>query len=348
MMANTTSTIRNAQWIDDNAFLDALDFEWRTAREIASDMKMFGTRVSLAQIRERMAEFVTYECVEVSGDTWRIATTPMPTPANDNAPGLKLNMLHHCDCLKLMKSIPDGSVNLILCDLPYGTCGGQIDGRNIDIPIDLEAFWVEARRILAPQGNVLMFGSQPFTTDLINSNREWFRYAMVWQKDKPSGYNHARNKPLKDHEDILWFSPGFTAHQRQDGKAGTTSNRATYNPWRATEVEKVNNPKRCPNNRFTKDTKRYAGRHTYLGLTNCPRSVFYYPKERGGIHPYQKPLALLDDLIRQFSNPGDVVLDPTAGGGSTAIAAAGAGRQWIAIEKDEGVVVRARMRIAKM
>lgn len=347
MTANTTSTIRNARWIADDFFLDALDTEWRTAHEIADDMRLFGTPATLNEVRSRMTEFASYDIIEADGDAWRMPLPQTPCPANDNEAGLKLNMLHHGDCLKLMKSIPDGSVNLLLCDLPYGTCGGRVDGRNIDVPIDLKAFWVEARRILAPHGNVLMFGSQPFTTDLINANREWFKFAMVWRKDKPSGFNHARNKPMKDHEDILWFSPGYTAHARRPGQAGTTENRATYNPWRASEIEKTNNPNRCLNNRYTKDTKRYTGRHVYKGLKNCPRSVLEYAKERGGFHPYQKPVALLDDLIRMFSNPGDLVLDPTAGSGATAIAASKASRDWIAIEQDVGVFQRARERITR-
>lgn len=320
--------------MDDDVFIDALDYRFRDAKDIVSRMAQ---PCSPDEVVERMNEFTSFTPdIESAGERWRIA---LPDT------GLSLG-LHQGDCLKVMRDLRDQSVDLILADLPYGTCGGKSkSGRNIDIPLNLEALWAEYRRIIKPLGNIVLFGSQPFSTDLIIGCREWFKYNLVWQKDKATGFNHSRNKPMKDFEDILIFTPAYTTHARQAGQSGTTANRATYNPWRAREVVAVNNPNRNRNCSYQRNVKAYPGRHRYSALKDCPRMVLNYPVERERFHTYQKPVALLDDLIRMYSNPGELVLDNCAGSGSTAIAAEGAGRQWIAIEQDPHYYEVAKARI---
>lgn len=299
-----------------------------------------------------MMDFVAEtEDVEAVGASWRlVATTPTLPPANDNRPALALNTIHHGDCLALMRDIPDQSVALVLCDLPYGTCGAKsAAGHPIDIPLDLEALWREYRRIVTPTGNIVLFGSQPFSTDLIVSARDLHKYSNIWKKDKPTGHDHARNKPLKNYEEVLVFSPANVAHARKPGKrrSGTTLTRATFNPWKAKEVIKRNNPLSNGRSRYAPNIKAYEGRHTYLGLEDCPRMVLEYAKERGGRHPYQKPQVLLDDLIRMYSNAGEIVLDNCAGSGATAVAAIRAERQWIAIEQASDIYEDAAAWIAQ-
>lgn len=373
----------------DAAIIDALNADYQCARRIHEGVVAAGVKVSRAAVYQRMPILARLypDLIEQNGEAkeWRLKSAedaptdepasksaatakqkakPRAVPkrstqasndnpilaANDILEPLALNTLHHGDCLELMKAIPDQSVDLVLCDPPYGTCGARSkSGRDIDIRIDLQALWKEYRRIIKPTGNILLFGSQPFSTDLANAARDWFKYSNIWRKDKPTGADHARNKPLKDFEEILLFTPGKIGHARKpDGpKIGTTANRATYNPWRAKEVLKVNNPRRNVRATYQKKNRVYPDRNTRMGLIECPRSTLEYPKERvpAGGNPYRKPVALLDDLIRMYSNAGDVVLDNCAGSGSTAVAAIGAGRQWIAIEQNDDCFAEAAGRI---
>lgn len=347
--------------IEDEHFIAALSQAFRTHKTIQARMNAAGYPTTLEIICERMNEFVEFGggTIEKRGKSWRIGPTGeeivsarvITTPALDpEFTPLAINTLHHGDCLELMKRIPDHSVDLILNDPPFGTCKVKTKGNPIDIPLDTEALWTEYRRILKPRGNILLFGTGRFTVELINGSFDWYKYSLVWDKTRPTGGNHGRNKPMRDFEDIAVFTPACTAHARKEGgrKSGTTENRATYNPWRAKEVLKRNNPRRNSGAQYQANQRAYEGDHMYLGLEDCPRMIMRYEKERGpSQHPYQKPVALLDDLIRLYSNAGEVVLDNCAGSGSTAVAAIGAGRKWIAIEKDDHWFEFAKARIAK-
>lgn len=381
-IAATAAPIRKrGERLEDAPFIEALGFDFRNASEIARQMLANGTPASLPTIAKRMKEFVRYtDAVEAMGAAWRLVAAnddlppspPVPlndiaprnrkarraakvvetikaSPANDNPAPLAFNTLHHGDCLELMKAIPDKSVNLILCDPPYGSCGARVNGKNIDIPLDLEALWKEYRRIIKPNGNILLFGSQPFTTDMINAARSWFKYNIIWSKTHATGHPHARNKPLKDYEDIMVFSPAAVGHASKEGVKlkNASVNRATFNPWKAVEVLKRNNPKRNKNAKYAANIKAYEGVHYYWGLENCPTMVLEYEKvrSRNNLHPYAKPIPLLDDLIRMYSNAGEIVLDNCAGSGATAVAAIGADRQWIGIEQNEDCFADAKARI---
>ncbi|MGA1798696.1 DNA methyltransferase [Sphingomonas sp. 4RDLI-65] len=350
--------------IEDEHFVAALSEAFRTFKTIQTHMNAAGYPTTTNIICKRMNEFVEMfpEVIEKRGKSWRIVPTgqeivPAPvltTPAivPDFKP-LAINTVHHGDCMTLMKRIPDQSVNLILVDPPYGTTRCSSNGRKIDVPLKTLSLWEQYFRILAPGGNIVMFGSQPFSLDMMIAGRKWFKYSNIWMKENPTGMNHVRNKPMKDYEDIMVFSPGNTAHAATEHKKGSgfTKNRATYNPWRATEVVAKNRSKHTDTIVYLGQATDYADGREYPGLENCPRMVFHCPKDKAPkgekAHPFAKPVALLDDLIRLYSNEGEIVLDNCAGSGSTAVAAIGAGRQWIAIEKDDHWFEFAKARIAK-
>jgi site-specific DNA-methyltransferase (adenine-specific) len=228
--------------------------------------------------------------------------------------------LHLGDCLERLKLAPAASIDLVLCDLPYG----NVTACDWDVCIDLEAFWTEVRRILKPKGIVIAFAAQPFTTKLIVSNIEWFRYSLVWEKSRPTGFQRSSARPLTSHEDILFFSPGNAASGPQNA-----ARRTTYNPQGLIPLAK-------PLQRKAEHRMRYLGRQVWPGteqtMTNFPRSVLRFDSVSKSQHPTQKPVDLLRYLIRTYSNAGEAVLDPTMGVGSVGVAAAVEGRTFIGIE----------------
>jgi site-specific DNA-methyltransferase (adenine-specific) len=252
------------------------------------------------------------------------ATTP---PQQMFAPAI-----HRGDCFEAMKSMADGSVDLILTDPPYSTT--LLD---IDPVIDVAALWAEYRRIIKPTGTIVMFGSQPFTSRLIWEARDLFKHDLVWIKNRATASLQARNRPLKQHEDVLVFTPGTTI------QAARTSRRYTYNALGQTSagLRKVS--------KGTQSTHLHHVTHNpgreYEGTTNNPRTTLYCPKETGGLHPFQKPLDLLEYLIRTYSNEGDLVLDTFMGSGGTCVAATRSGRRSIGIEMSEKYYRVARKRV---
>jgi site-specific DNA-methyltransferase (adenine-specific) len=226
------------------------------------------------------------------------------------------------DCLELMREIPDGSVDMILCDLPYGTTACAWDSI-----IPLDALWEQYKRVLSRTGAVVLTASQPFTTVLTASNLDWFKYALVWQKSRATGHVHAKNKPMKRHEDVLVFSPGTTVHASQ------SPTRMTYNPQGLVKKEKPTVRK----SGGTSDavmSPRPSHRDVLQEYGNYPDSILDFASEGSTVHPTQKPVALFEYLIRTYTNEGEHVLDNTAGSGTTAIAAENAGRRWTCIERD--------------
>lgn len=236
--------------------------------------------------------------------------------------------MHCCDCLVGMSRVGTGSVDLILCDLPYGTTNCSWDA-----VIPFEPLWEQYRRVLKPRGAVVLTATQPFATDLINSARKLFRYDLIWEKTAPVGFANCRRQPLRSHELILVF------YQRQP----------TYNPQGLIRLERP--------------VRRAAGRrggNVYGGLdkehvqefTNYPRSVLRFPFRGRRHHPTQKPLELMEYLILTYSNPGDLVMDNCMGSGTTAEAALNTGRRFVGFERErsyfEIAVDRAQARIAEM
>ena len=246
------------------------------------------------------------------------------------------------DCLELMSDIEDRSVDLILCDLPYGTTdrvGSQSKGNRIfawDNVIPLDQLWDHYRRLLKPQGAVVLTADQPFTSQLIMSNLEWFRYEWVWVKSKVTGFLLANSRPMKATEDILVFSPAFASGAAM--KAGT---HMTYNPQGLIEkrVKKRNNPNRL--GQFLHQPEHMGAGNKLLHdseyeqkYTNYPSEILEIPVEKKNMHPTQKPVALMEYLIRTYSNEGELVLDNCMGSGTTGVACVNTSRRFIGIESD--------------
>lgn len=343
--------------LEDSIFISALTTEWMSAGQLRAQLIALDFKVSEGTIYNRMRKLAVEreDIIDATQkpERWRLRETNkndrptrpkkvrqhaakasrlkiVPTThdrKHSNTTEILRPVLHHGDCLDVMKTMPDDSVDLILADLPYGTTG-----LTIDHPLPLDAVFAEYRRILKkPTGNIVLFGSQPFTTDLVNAAPDLFRYSLIWEKDKATEFFHAASKPLKKHEDILVFSYGVNISGKR------TKLRATYNPQGALPVRRKS--KGASEVAYLKGAVRGLplGRE-YNGLTNCPTDILSFAKEAGpkGVkrHPFAKPVALLEYLIRTYSNGGEVVLDNTMGGGSTCVAAMQTERRCIGIEKE--------------
>lgn len=209
-----------------------------------------------------------------------------------------------------IKRIPDGSVDLILTDPPYG-----ITACDWDVRPDLDFMWREFNRVLKLNGAAVVTATQPFATDLINANRRWFRYDLIWVKSNPVGFLNSHKMPMRQHELVLVF------YRRLP----------TYNPQMSKSAPRVA--------KALKQTDRGSGvyRKTinikYEHEGHYPTSVLPFRKEGGkGRHPTQKPVSLFEYLISTYSNPGEVVFDPFMGSGTTAVAALAVGRQYVGFE----------------
>ena len=234
-----------------------------------------------------------------------------------------MNLLNG-DCLKLMKEIPDGSVDLILCDPPYGTTDCKWD---YVLPFD--KLWAEYDRVLKPDGATVLFSAQPFTTQLISSNYKDFRYCWYWLKNMPTGFTYARYQPMRKVEDICVFYKKMP----------------TYNPQGLQPVDKPRSRRKKPPKResiYKSDTllKEYTPR-----FKNYPKNVLQFDCERG-YHPTQKPVPLLEYLVKTYTNEGDTVLDNCMGSGSTGVAVKRVGgRHFIGIEQNKVYFEIAQKRI---
>lgn len=234
---------------------------------------------------------------------------------------MELNKVYNEDCLIGMKSIPDGSIDMILCDLPYGTTACKWDS-----VLDLNKLWLEYERIITDNGAIILTATQPFTTQLISSNLKLFKYEIIWVKSRPNGHLEAKNKPMRKHENILIFSKGASANG--------CKNRITYNPQGLVKVERYN--------RNSTDTDNYGSRKSRpVGLitkqeyTNYPTTIWEFGSEGKTIHPTQKPVELMEYLIKTYTNEGETVLDNCMGSGTTAIACINTNRNYIGFEKEE-------------
>lgn len=227
------------------------------------------------------------------------------------------------DCLERMKEIPDGSVDMVLCDLPYGTTACKWDA-----VIPFEPLWAEYRRVLSPVGTVVLTAAQPFTTVITAPALDLFKHASVWVKNRPTGPQHAKNRPMSKHEDVLVFSKGKMGHRVQLGDS-----RMTYNPQGVVDAGEKTVTAKGSHSRLTGPRPNQVGR-VYVAQTGFPHTVLAFDKDEDHVHPTQKPVALMKYLVLTYSNEGDVVLDNTMGSGTTAVAAVNTGRKFIGIELD--------------
>jgi site-specific DNA-methyltransferase (adenine-specific) len=246
---------------------------------------------------------------------------------------LEVNRIYQLDCLKGMSLLPDKSIDMILCDLPYGTTECTWDSI-----IPLDKLFEQYRRIIKDTGAIVLTAIQPFTTSLIANNLDIFKYTWVWEKNRPSGFAQAKNKPLKSHEDILVFSKGVTVHASQSNK------RMVYNPQGLIRVNrKMKNSKSEKPSVFGKRANRKA--EYEQEFTNYPKSVLKFDCESKPVHPTQKPVALFEYLIRTYTNEGEIVLDNCMGSGTTAVAALKSNRKFIGFEIESKYIEIANKRI---
>lgn len=228
---------------------------------------------------------------------------------------LEINQIHHGDCLQLMNDIPDKSIDSIICDLPYGVTKNKWDS-----VINLPELWIQYKRIIKDNGAIILFSQGLFTAKLQFSNENWYKYDLIWEKDRPSGFLNAKKMPLRSHEQILFFykSPPTYNPIMWDGKKNNSIGKSII----------LNN-----NNNY--GNFNYKDSRDDLGKSKYPRSVLYYNRPHPPIHPTQKPIELLEYLINTYTNEGDLVLDNCIGSGTTAIACKRTNRNFIGIEKEQ-------------
>ena len=228
--------------------------------------------------------------------------------------------LFNADCMDILPLIPDKSVQLILADLPYGTTANKWDS-----VLDLNKLWVEYERIITDNGAIILTATQPFTTQLISSNLKLFKYEIIWVKSRPNGHLEAKNKPMRKHENILIFSKGASANG--------CKNRMTYNPRGLVKVERYNKNSTDTDN-YGSIKSRPVGLVTKQEYTNYPTTIWEFGSEGKTIHPTQKPLSLMKEIIATYSDENDYVLDNTMGVGATCLGAKELNRSFIGIEKE--------------
>ncbi len=222
------------------------------------------------------------------------------------------------DCLEKMKEIASGSVDMVLADPPYGTTQCKWDSI-----IPIEPMWAELKRIINPNGVIVMTAGQPFTSILGASNIKDLRYSWVWEKTAATGHLNAKRMPMKNHEDVLVF------YKKQP----------TYNPQGTKPFNKM--VRKGGNGSCYGESKNKF----FQAVTNYPRTIQLFKKDRGKIHPTQKPIALMEYLIKTYTNEGETVLDFAMGSGTTGVAAKNLNRNFIGIELDEAYFQIAKDRI---
>ena len=233
------------------------------------------------------------------------------------------------DCLKVMKTIEDNSIDAIITDPPYGTTACKWDSV---IPFDL--LWEQYNRIIKDNGAVVLFGSQPFTSVLVNSNIKMFKYEWIWEKDGGSNFATVKYMPMKEHENILVFGKG----------------KIKYNEQRQERIGSRKGKKTTTTDSGRKDSvygTQKGGKTFDVPKLRCPRSIQRFNRERGQ-HPTQKPLDLLEYLVKTYSNENDTILDNTMGSGTTMLACKNLNRNGIGIEKDETYFKIAEDRVNKI
>ena len=231
----------------------------------------------------------------------------------------------NADCFDVFPFIEDKSIDAIICDLPYGTTACKWD-----VIIPFEPLWKQYDRIIKPNGVIVLFGSEPFSSALRMSNIKNYKYDWVWIKKRfNSGFAHAKNKPLKKHEIISVFSNAPMGHKSQLGEK-----RMIYNPQGLKPIIKNRNNTTFQNASFG---KRPSSRPTTQEYEGFPNNILYYDVEQKGkfLHPTQKPLELLEYLVKTYTNEGDMVLDNTMGSGTTNLACIKLNRKSIGIEKEK-------------
>lgn len=241
---------------------------------------------------------------------------------------IELNRIYNEDCLEGMRRIPDGSIDMILCDLPYGTTRNKWDS-----VIPLEPLWSEYERIIKDNGAIVLTAQTPFDKVLGTSNLGLLRYEWIWEKTAATGHLNAKKMPMKAHENILVFYKQLPTYNAQ-----MTAGHSPVHSYTKRRDDGSNYGKTQTGVSGGGSTERY------------PRSVLLFPsdKQREALHPTQKPVELFRYLIRTYTNPGETVLDNCMGSGTTAVAATLEGRDFIGFEKDVGYAETSNQRLATL
>ena len=225
---------------------------------------------------------------------------------------LALNKIYNEDCLEGMKRIDDKSIDMILCDLPYGMTYNKWD-----TVIPLDRLWKQYKRVIKDNGAIVLTASQPFASELICSNRKLFRYEWIWEKENSTNFLNAKKMPLKKHENILVFYKKLPVYNPQMSKG---------KPYIDISTE-------------SKNSSNYAKMKILPPVVNTgtryPISIIKFSRDKEKLHPTQKPVALFEYLIRTYTNEGETVLDNCIGSGTTAIACLNTNRNFIGFEKDK-------------
>lgn len=238
------------------------------------------------------------------------------------------------DCLELMKLIPDACIDLILCDLPYETLNRGNTNAAWDRKIPLDMLWEQYERIIKDNGAIILFAQGMFTSELMKSNPRLWRYNLVWDKVLSGGFLNARKMPLRSHEDICVFyrkppkyNPQMTEGRPLHGRGTAYRNKTLTNNCYGSLGSTDSSGEGC--------TQKY------------PTSILRFPKPHPSttVHPTQKPVELLEWLIRTYTDQGDLVLDNTMGSGSTGVACVRTGRRFVGMELNHGFFDIAKMRI---
>lgn len=248
---------------------------------------------------------------------------------------IELNTIYNEDCMEGMKRIPDGSVDCIICDLPYGVLNKGNEHAQWDCPLPMDKLWAEYKRVTKDNAAIILFAQGMFTADLMVSNRKMWRYNLIWRKlGRCSGFLNAKKMPLREHEDILIFYDSLP----------------NYNPQMTKCLPHQRNHSR--GKQEGEQTNRCYGSYgkplDIIRDEKYPRSIIEFERPYPQVHPTQKPVSLLKYLVLTYSNKGDTILDNCMGSGTTALACIDTWRNFIGFEKEKKYFDIAMKRIAQM
>lgn len=248
-----------------------------------------------------------------------------------------LNQVIQGNCLQVMQDIESKSINMILCDLPYGTTACKWD-----TIIPFEPLWEQYKRVIKDNGAIVLTASQPFTSALVMSNVKWFKYEWIWVKSRVTGFANAKKQPLRNYEDVVVFSKSKTNYFPQGlVKINKTvkNGKNVGGETLRTDIEKSKG----------KGSLRTQGKEYFQEFTNYPKQTLLdIQRDKNKLHPTQKPVALFEYLIKTYTNEGDLVLDNCAGSGTTGVACKNLNRNFILIEQDENYCNIAKQRIENL
>jgi site-specific DNA-methyltransferase (adenine-specific) len=248
---------------------------------------------------------------------------------------LEVNQIYHGDCLEKMKLIDDKSIDMIMCDLPYGTTRCKWD-----VIIPFEPLWKEYLRIIKDDGAICLTAQQPFATDVINSCRKYFRYEIIWEKTQKMGFLDANKRPLRAHENVLVF---YKKQPIYNPQKTIVTDRSSVGRTRKQRSGRYEGYSACNTGSYTDTGERYPT--SVLKISNWNGALFGNTKNAVK-HPTQKPVELYSWCIRTFTNPGAIVLDNCSGSGTNAISCIEEDRNYICIEKDEPIFLNSIERVA--